>query len=35
VEVVEDMLSVELADVVDGWLWHNGRIDSMSEVLPN
>jgi hypothetical protein len=26
------MLFVELAEVVDGLLWHNGRIDSMLEV---
>jgi hypothetical protein len=24
---------VELVDVVDSWLWCNGKIDSMSEVV--
>jgi hypothetical protein len=32
VELEEGMLSVELAKVVDDWLWHNGRIDNMPEV---
>jgi hypothetical protein len=32
VELMEAMLSVELAKAVDDWLWHNCRIDSMSEV---
>jgi hypothetical protein len=32
VELAEGILSVELAKVVDGWLWHNDRIDNMSKV---
>jgi hypothetical protein len=28
-ELAEGMLSVELAEVRDGWLWRNGMIDSM------
>jgi hypothetical protein len=24
---------VELMDVVDGWLWHNDKIDSVLEVV--
>jgi hypothetical protein len=32
VELLEDMLSVELAEVGDGWLWCSGMIDSMPEV---
>jgi hypothetical protein len=32
VGLAEGMLSVELAKIVDDWLWHNGRIDNMSEV---
>jgi hypothetical protein len=24
---------VELVDVVDGWLWHNGKIDSLPELV--
>jgi hypothetical protein len=32
VELLEDMLSMELAGVGDGWLWHSDMIDSMSEV---
>jgi hypothetical protein len=35
VELVEGMLFVELAEAVDGWLWRNGRIDSMLEVVLN
>jgi hypothetical protein len=27
------MLSVELTKVEDDWLWHNGRIGSMIEVV--
>jgi hypothetical protein len=27
------MLSVKLADAMNGWLWHNGKIDSMPEVV--
>jgi hypothetical protein len=27
------MLSVGLAGAADGWLWRNGKIDSMSEVV--
>jgi hypothetical protein len=26
---------MELVDVVDGWLWHNGKNDSMLEVVLN
>jgi hypothetical protein len=28
------MLSIELVKVVGDWLWHNGKIDSMSELGP-
>jgi hypothetical protein len=35
VELAEGMWSMELVDVVDGWLWHNGKNDSMSEVVLN
>jgi hypothetical protein len=31
-ELMEGMLFVKLTKVEDDWLWHNGRIDSMSEV---
>jgi hypothetical protein len=31
-ELAEGMLSVELVKAVDDWLWHNSRIDNMSEV---
>jgi hypothetical protein len=31
-ELVGDMLSMEFAGVVVGWLWHNGTTDSMPEV---
>jgi hypothetical protein len=24
---------VELVGVVDGWMWHNGKMDNMSEVV--
>jgi hypothetical protein len=24
---------VELVDIVDGWLWHKGKIDNMPEVV--
>jgi hypothetical protein len=24
---------MELVDIVDGWLWRNGKIDSMPEVV--
>jgi hypothetical protein len=27
------MLSVKLVDAMNGWLWHNGKIDSMPEVV--
>jgi hypothetical protein len=30
--LVEGMLFVELAEVVDGWLWHSGMTGSMPEV---
>jgi hypothetical protein len=33
VELVGGMWSVELMDVVDGWLWHNDKIDSVLEVV--
>jgi hypothetical protein len=29
----EGMLYVKLTGAVDGWLWHNGKIDSMPEVV--
>jgi hypothetical protein len=32
VELVEGMLSMELAKAVDDWLWRNGKIDNMLEV---
>jgi hypothetical protein len=32
VEQEEGMLFVELAEVGDGWLWHNGMINSMPKV---
>jgi hypothetical protein len=32
VELVEGTLFGELAKVVGDWLWHNGRIGSMSDV---
>jgi hypothetical protein len=32
-ELGEGLLSVELTGIVDGWLWHNDKIDSMSEVV--
>jgi hypothetical protein len=32
VELGEGILFVELANVEGGWLWRNGRIDSMPEV---
>jgi hypothetical protein len=32
VELLGDLLSVELAEVGDGWLWCSGMIDSMPEV---
>jgi hypothetical protein len=32
VALVEGMLSMELVEVVDGWLWCGGMIDSMPEV---
>jgi hypothetical protein len=31
-EVGEGMLSMELAKVVDDWMWRSGRIDNMPEV---
>jgi hypothetical protein len=33
VELVEGMSSTEVVDAADGWLWHSGKIDSMSEVV--
>jgi hypothetical protein len=35
VEPAEGMLFVKLAKVVDGWLWHNGRIDNKPELVPS
>jgi hypothetical protein len=32
VALVEGMLSMELVEVVEGWLWCGGMIDSMPEV---
>jgi hypothetical protein len=32
-ELGDGLLSVELTGIVDGWLWHNDKIDSMSEVV--
>jgi hypothetical protein len=32
VELAEGMLSVELVEVEDGWLWYNGMIDNTLEV---
>jgi hypothetical protein len=31
VALAKGMLSVELAKVEDGWMWHSGMIDSMLE----
>jgi phage terminase large subunit-like protein len=33
VKLAEGMLSAEVVDTVDGWLWHSDKIDSMSEVV--
>jgi hypothetical protein len=33
VELVEDMLSAEVAEATSGWLWHSDKIDSMLEVV--
>jgi hypothetical protein len=33
VDLVEGMLFRELAKVAGDWLWHNGRIGSMPEVV--
>jgi hypothetical protein len=33
VELTEGMLFAEVADTASGWLWHNGKIDSMPEVV--
>jgi hypothetical protein len=32
-ELGEGMLYMDLVGTMDGWLWHNGMIDSMSEVV--
>jgi hypothetical protein len=32
-ELGEGMLYMDLVGAMDGWLWHNGMIDSMSEVV--
>jgi hypothetical protein len=33
VELAEGMLFAEVADAMGGWLWCNGKIDSMPEVV--
>jgi hypothetical protein len=33
VELVEGMLFVEVAGAVRGWLWRNGKIDSVPKVV--
>jgi hypothetical protein len=32
-ELMDGMLSVEVADAADGWLWHSDTIDCMPEVV--
>jgi hypothetical protein len=33
VELTEGMLFTEVVDAASGWLWRNGKIDSMPEVV--